>query len=250
MTLISPISLPTPFGLSSNSQDFKVVGIFHSGMYEYDLELIFIALEEAQKLYGMSGAVHGFSVEVQKIKKVFNIKQSLQNILPDNMRVKTWLEVNQNLFRALVTEKWVMFWILLLIVLVAVFNIASTLIMIVMEKTKDIGVLKALGMDKMQVIMLFIYQGLVIGILGTMLGYILGVLLTWNLNAISNFVAHWTGFELFPKDIYYLDKIPTDFDWFESSMVAVCSLILCFLASLYPAYQATRLEPIQALRYE
>lgn len=249
--LISSISVPTPFGMSSNSQTFQIVGIFDSGMYEYDLELVYTLIDQAQLLFGLDNQIHGYAVKVDAMKEIYRIKENLQKMLsPDLYRVRTWIDMNKNLFQALVTEKWVMFWILLLIVLVAVFNIASTLIMIVMEKTKDIGILRAMGMDGSMILKIFIYQGCLIGSVGTLLGYISGIVLTFNLNSIANIVAKWTGFELFPKDIYYLDKIPTDFSWTESSIVAGCTLILCLLSSLYPAYQASRLSVVDSIRYE
>jgi lipoprotein-releasing system permease protein len=248
--LLSPVSIPTPLGLSSHSLRFKVIGIFDSGMYEYDLNLVYVSLHAGQELYGLGNAVTGITVRVDDLSEVFKVKQFIQSQLDRPIRVRTWLEMNKNLFRAILTEKWMMFWILLLIVLVAAFNIASSLIMMVMEKTKEIGILKSIGATGGCVLRVFLIQGLMIGAVGTFLGYVGGIALTLNLNAIANTVARWTGFEFFPKDVYYLDEIPTLLDLKQAATVAFCALVLSLLAALYPAFQASRMKPVEAIRYE
>jgi lipoprotein-releasing system permease protein len=248
--LLSPVSVPTPLGLSSHSLSFKIEGIFDSGMYEYDLNLVYISLEAGQELYALGDAVTGITVRVDDLEEVFKVKEAILSQLDHPIRVRTWLEMNKNLFRAILTEKWMMFWILLLIVLVAAFNIASSLIMMVMEKTKEIGILKSIGATGGCILRVFLIQGLMIGIVGTVLGYAGGIALTLNLNPIANAVARWTGFEFFPKDVYYLEKIPTLLDFKQAGIVAFCALILSLLAALYPAFQASRMKPVEAIRYE
>lgn len=248
--LLSPVSVPTPLGLSSHTLTFEVIGIFDSGMYEYDLNLIYVSLQSGQELYALGNAVTGITVNVEDLDGVFETKQAIKEVLDPKVMVRTWIEMNRNLFRAILTEKWIMFWILLLIVLVAAFNIASSLIMMVMEKTKEIGILKALGTNRGCILRVFLLQGFMIGGVGTLLGYIGGIVLTLNLNPIANAVARWTGFEFFPKDVYYLDKIPTLLNFEQSALVAFSALVLSLLAAFYPAFQASRMTAVEAIRYE
>ncbi|MBI1882736.1 MAG: lipoprotein-releasing ABC transporter permease subunit [Chlamydiae bacterium] len=248
--LLSPVSIPTPLGLSSHSLSFTVVGIFDSGMYEYDLNLVYVSLQAGQELYALGDAVSGIAVNIKDVNQVFSVKEEIKHALSQPAPVKVWLEMNKNLFRAVVTEKWMMFWILLLIVLVAAFNIASSLIMMVMEKTKEIGILRSLGVTQGCILRIFLSQGLMIGVVGTVLGFLAGVFLTLNLNPIADAVARWTGFEFFPKDVYYLDKIPTLLDVRQSLLVAGSALVLTVLAAFYPAFQASRMNPVEAIRYE
>ncbi len=248
--LLSPISIPTPLGLSSHSLSFQVIGIFDSGMYEYDMTLVYISLELGQELYGLGNAVTGISIQIDDLNDAFQMKKVILEKLTNPSPIRTWLELNKNLFRAIVTEKWMMFWILSLIILVAAFNIASSLIMMVMEKTKEIGILKAIGASKNSIMKVFLVQGMMIGSLGTFLGFVGGIILTLNLNPIANAIHRWTGFEFFPKDVYYLDKIPTLLNLRQTLLVAGCALVLSLLAALYPAFQASRMNPVEAIRYE
>lgn len=248
--LLSPISIPTPLGLSSHSLKFQIIGIFDSGMYEYDLNLVYVSLKLGQELYGLGNALTGITVQIDDLKDAFEVKKLIQEKLKEPIPVKTWLEMNKNLFRAIVTEKWMMFWILFLIVLVAAFNIASSLIMMVMEKTKEVGILKAIGASKSCILKVFLIQGLIIGTFGTVLGYLGGIVLTLNLNTIANAVYRATGFEFFPRDVYYLDKIPAHLDLKQALLVAGCALALSLLAAFYPAFQASRMNPVESIRYE
>ncbi len=248
--LLSPISIPTPLGLSSHSLSFQVIGIFDSGMYEYDMTLVYISLELGQELYGLGKSVTGISIQIDDLNDAFEVKKVILDKMKSPAPIRTWLELNKNLFRAIVTEKWMMFWILSLIILVAAFNIASSLIMMVMEKTKEIGILKAIGASKNCVMKVFLIQGLMIGSLGTFLGFVGGIVLTLNLNPIANAIHRWTGFEFFPKDVYYLDKIPTLLNLKQTLLVAGCAFVLSLLAALYPAFQASRMNPVEAIRYE
>ncbi|MDP3981741.1 MAG: lipoprotein-releasing ABC transporter permease subunit [Chlamydiota bacterium] len=248
--LLSPVSVPTPLGLSSRTTRFHVIGIFESGMYEYDFNLIFCSLPSAQGLYGLGENVHGLTVNIRDIEQASAVKDKIRTVLQEKIRVKTWLEMNRNLFQALVMEKWLIFWILLLIVLVAAFNITSSLIMMVMEKTKEIGILKAIGATRTMLMKIFLFQGLLIGFVGTFLGFICGLLIANHLNAITGFITKWTGFDFFPRDIYYLDKIPVDVNVMLCFTIAICALGISLVAAVYPAMRASRLDPVEAIRYE
>ena len=250
LELLSPIAIPTPLGLSSHSVRFQVVGIFESGMYEYDLNLVYCSIASAQELYGIGSNVHGITVNIKDVEKATTIKEKIRDALPRPIRVKTWLELNRNLFQALVMEKWLIFWILLLIVLVAAFNITSSLIMMVMEKTKEVGILKALGATKGLLLRIFVLQGFVIGLVGTCVGFVCGLAITMHLNTITAWITKWTGLKFFPKDIYYLNKIPTHIDFSHYLIIALCALGISLLAAVYPALRAARLDPVDAIRYE
>ena len=248
--LVSPVAIPTPLGMAANNRKFLITGIFDSGMFEYDLNLMYCPLSAAQKMFGIGNSATGIAVKVDSLRNVYRAKKALRETLGASFSVRTWIDINKNLFRALLTEKWVMFWILFLIVTVAAFNIASTLIMVVMEKTKEIGIIKALGATRWDVMKVFFFQGGSIGAMGTVTGFVGGMILTYQLNPISNFIAGTTGFELFPKDVYYLDKIPTEVSSVEIALVCAGAVFLSIAASLYPAWRASRLDPSEAIRYE
>jgi lipoprotein-releasing system permease protein len=248
--LLSPVSIPSPLGLSTHSLKFKIIGIFDSGMYDYDLNLVYISLKAGQELYALGKSVSGLTVRVDDLDAVFEVKKNIQDHVKPKAPVRTWLEMNKNLFKAILTEKWMMFWILLLIIVVAAFNIASSLIMMVMEKTKEIGILKAIGATSGTILRVFILQGFVIGLIGTVLGFAGGICLTLNLNTIADAVARTTGFQFFPKDVYYLDKIPALLDVKQALIVAGSALVLSLIAGIFPAFQASRLKPVESIRYE
>jgi len=234
------ISLVSPD--SGKVYDFLVSGIFTSGMYEYDLNLVFINLENSQKIFNMDNAVSGINIMVDNELRVNSIKKEIQRRLPYPFWARSWVDLNKNLFAALKLEKTVMFVILTLIVLVACFNIASTLIMIVLEKTKDIGILKAIGATRKKVMAIFTFQGFFIGFLGTILGSTLGLALSYALGKYQ--------FIKLPSDIYYIDRLPVLVEPFDTIMIGGAALALSLLAALYPAYSASRFDPVEAIRYE
>ena len=227
-----------------------ISGLFRSGMYEYDSNLIAVTLGRAQQLYHLNGVVTGVGVRLDSLERSDEVRAAIQRQLGGAYRVKTWMELNPALFGALRVEKTVMFVILTLIIVVAALNILSMLIMIVMEKTKDIGILRALGATRTSVAALFLSQGCVIGLIGVGLGLAGGFALTLNLNAISNWLERMFGWSLFPPTIYYLDHIPTQINSTDVMMVIGATFLLTVLAGTYAAVRAAQLSPVEALRYE
>lgn len=227
-----------------------VSGVFRSGMYEYDATLVAVTIPRAQTLFRLEGLVSGIAVKLDQLEHSQPMRQLVQQQLGPQYVVKTWTELNPALFGALRVEKIVMFIILTLIIVVAALNIVSMLIMIVMEKTKDIGILKALGATSGSIAALFLSQGCVIGLSGIGLGLIGGIALTRNLNAIMKWLEQTFGISLFPPTIYYLDDIPTQINAVDLAAIAIAAFVLATLAGTYAAIRASRLAPVDALRYE
>ena len=232
------------------THELKICGLFRSGMYEYDASLVGVTLARAQHVYRLDHTVTGIGVKLDDLEHSEPMRQVIQQRLGEAYRVKTWMELNPALFGALRVEKVVMFVILTLIVVVAALNIMSMLIMIVLEKTKDIGILRALGATQGSVAMLFLSQGCVIGVIGIGLGLLIGISLTLNLNNAAKWLEATFGWSLFPPTIYYLDHIPTRIEPFDILNVVVAAFLLAILAGTYAAARAARLSPVDALRYE
>jgi lipoprotein-releasing system permease protein len=239
--LISSRGMISPIGYLPAMKRFKVVGLFESGMYEYDGSLAYIDLKDAQKILNMKGSVTGIEVRVDDIYDARNIAKKIVSKLGFPYWARDWMRMNHNLFSALKLEKTVMFIILALIVLVAAFNIASTLIMMVMGKTKDIAILKAMGAMDSSIRKIFIYKGMVIGAVGTSLGVCLGFILCKLLEKYK--------FIQLPGDVYYISTLPVRLEALDVVMIASAAMVICFLATLYPAKQASKLNPIEAIRY-
>jgi len=237
-------------GLIPKIKVFYVAGIFESGMFEYDANLAFISIPAAQKFFSMKEKVTGIEVWVDDIEEADTIAKAIQEKIKFPFFVRDWMRMNKNLFSALRLEKIVMFVILILIILVAAFNIVSTLFMVVMEKTKEIAILKSMGATRKSIIKIFSYQGLIIGLVGTFVGCALGFTIVPNLNEIVGVIEDIFGFTAFPSDVYYLDKLPSEIQYMDSFLIVVFSIIICFIASLYPAWRASRLDPVEGLRYE
>ncbi len=250
VSMVSPASRITPVGLIPKMKLFEVKGIFQSGMYEYDSNLAFVSIPAAQSFFSMRGKVTGVEVWVEDIEQAAVIATDIQKKLGFPYYVKDWMRMNKNLFSALKLEKIVMFIILILIILVAAFNIISTLFMVVMEKTKEIAILKSMGATSQSIVKIFSFQGLFIGLIGTALGCALGFTIVPNLNQIVGGIEQIFGITAFPGNVYYLDKLPDDIQWMDSLLIVVFSIIICFVASLYPAWRASRLNPVDGLRYE
>lgn len=239
--VISPTGILSPMGHMPSMKRFRVSGLFESGMYEYDGSLAFIHIEEAQKLLRMGDAVTGIELRVKDIYKAGDIASGVVDALGFPYWSRDWTQMNQNLFAALKLEKTVMFIILALIVLVAAFNIASTLIMMVMEKTRDIAILKAMGATNKSIGKIFVIKGFVIGVVGTTIGVILGLVL-------CKLLEKYQFIEL-PGDVYYITTLPVRMQLLDIVVIAVGAIVICFLATLYPARQASRLNPVEAIRY-
>ena len=250
ISMVSPASRLTPMGLIPKIKLFKVVGLFESGMFEYDSSLAFISIQSAQRFFSMKGKVSGIEIRVEDIDSADQIAELLQENLGFPYYVRDWMRMNKNLFSALRLEKIVMFIILILIILVAAFNIVSTLFMVVMEKTKEIAILKSMGASRTSIMKIFSFQGLIIGLLGTLIGCIGGFTIVPNLNEIVGFIENIFGITAFPSDVYYLDKLPSEIQYMDSFLIVVFSIFICFVSSLYPAWRASRLDPVDGLRYE
>jgi lipoprotein-releasing system permease protein len=244
----SPLTLISP--ADGKTHEMKISGLFRSGMYEYDATLVAVTLARAQRLYALGDRVTGIGIKLDSLDHADAVAMDLQRALPSHLRVKTWMELNPALFGALKVEKTVMFIILSLIIVVAALNIMSMLIMIVMEKTKDIGTLRALGATRGSIAALFLSQGVVIGLIGIGLGLAGGLSLAANLNGILKWIESTTGWSLFPSTVYYLDHIPARINGGDVAAIVTAAFALAALAGTYAAARAARLSPVDALRYE
>lgn len=239
--LLSPSGPLTPMGVIPKIKTFQVVGIFDTGMYEYDSSLAYISLKAAQKFLKIDDGVHGLEIKVDDIYKADSIAKTIEEKIGAGFVAKDWMRMNQNLFSALKLEKTAMFIILILIVLVAAFNIISTLIMVVMEKTKDIAILKSMGASSQKIMRIFIYEGLIIGCTGTILGVAGGL-------GLCEILSHYQFIKL-PSDVYPMSTLPVLILPQDVTAIAVSAVIITFLATLYPSWQASRINPAEALRY-
>jgi lipoprotein-releasing system permease protein len=248
--VVSPSGVATPMGMVPRMKPFLVVGIFESGFFEYDSTLAFISLKNCQEFLGMGEMVTGIEIRVDDIYKADRIAKQIEQRLGFPYWGRNWMEMNKNLFSALKLEKRVMFLILSLIVLVAAFNIISALIMIVMEKNKDIAILKTMGATRAGIMKIFIFQGLIVGAIGTFLGCIAGLAVAFNLEALSRFVENLFGFKILPGDVYYLSELPSQVNYSDVGIIILGTLLISFLSTIYPSWRASRLDPAEALRYE
>ena len=248
--VISPLGTMTPMGMMPKMKRFRVLGIFYSGMYEFDNTLAYISIPSAQKFLNMDSRVTGIEIKTDDIYKVKKIGQEIRQKLGVPFWTKDWMEMNRNLFSALKLEKAVMFILLVLIVLVAAFNIISTLIMVVMEKNKDIAILKSMGAPSKGILTIFIIEGGVIGVVGTFLGTVIGLITALNLEKVSGFVEKLLGFKFLPSDVYYIDKLPSEVNPTDVVMIVVTAILISLLATLYPSWRASKLDPAEGLRYE
>lgn len=248
--VISPFGTMTPMGMMPKMKRFRVVGIFYSGMYEFDNTLAYISIASAQKFLNMDSRVTGIEIKTDDIYKVKKIGKEIRQKLGLPFWTRDWMEMNRNLFSALKLEKVAMFIILVLIVLVAAFNIISTLIMVVMEKNKDIAILKSMGAPSKGILRIFIIEGGVIGVVGTFFGAVIGLVTALNLEKVSGFVENLFGFKILPSDVYYIDKLPSQVNPTDVVMIVITAILISLLATLYPSWRASRLDPAEGLRYE
>ena len=240
LNVVSPQGTMGPFGMVPKLRPYQVVGIFDSGMYDYDSSFAYISIAQAQDFFQMGPAVSGIEVKVDEIFRATQVAAAAEAALGGQYWVRDWRDMNRNLFSALKLEKIIMFIILILIILVAAFNIIGTLTMIVIEKSREIAILKAMGATRRAVMGIFMLDGLIIGGVGVVIGIPLGYLVCW---AIETFYT-------LPADVYYISHIPVRIYPFDVALVAGSALLITFLATVYPSWQAGRLAPVEALRYE
>lgn len=250
VTLISPNGKVTAFGSVPRIKSYRVIGTFNMGMFEYDANYIFMPLEAAQKYFGMKDAVSVIDVSLANEDNLPQMRAMLQKSVSLDAYVYDWKQTNSAFFNAIDVERNVMFLILTLIILVAAFNIITGLIMLVKDKSRDVAVLRTMGATKGMIMRIFFMDGAFIGVVGTAIGVALGLLFCYNIENIRQFLQRISGRELFSSEIYFLSKLPAKVDNAEVALVVVITLILCFLATLYPAYRASKFNPAEALRYE
>jgi len=248
--VISPLGTMTPMGMMPKMKRFRIAGIFHSGMYDFDSKFAYISIESAQKFLSMDSRVTGIEVKSNNIYQVKEIGKEIRRKLGFPFWTKDWMEMNRNLFSALRLEKIIMFIILVLIVVVAAFNIISTLIMVVMEKNKDIAILKSMGASSTGILKIFIIEGGVIGVVGTALGTIVGLGMAFNLDKIVAFLENLFGFKILSPDVYYIEKFPSQVNPLDIALIVMTAILISLLATLYPSWRASKLDPAEALRYE
>ena len=248
--ILVPMGISTPMGIVPKIKKFSVVGIFDSGSYEYDSSLVFMSLKNCKKFLGMKDTVTGIEIKVDDIYGAGRIAKAIQNRLGYPYWARSWMEMNKNLFSALKLEKRVMFIILSLIVIVAAFNIITTLIMTVMEKSRDIAILKSMGATARSIMKIFMIEGIVIGGIGIILGCIAGITVALNLEWISRSVENLFGFKILPEGVYYLNEVPSKINYGDVAVIVIAAMLICFLASIYPSWRASKLDPAEALRYE
>jgi lipoprotein-releasing system permease protein len=250
ITLIAPQGQVTPAGIVPRLKQFRVVGIFEMGMFEYDSGLALIHLDDAQKLYRMEDRVSGVRLKLKDMFESRQVALALMNKLGASVYISDWTRSHANFFRAVQMEKTVMFIILLLIVAVAAFNIVSTLVMAVTDKQPDIAILRTLGASPSGIMAVFMVQGALIGVIGTLIGVVGGVLLALNIDVVVPFIENLFNVHFLAKDIYYISELPSDLLAGDVIAIAAVSFVLSLLATLYPSWRASRVNPAEALRYE
>jgi lipoprotein-releasing system permease protein len=250
VTLISPQGQVTPAGLMPRLKQFTVVGVFAMDHNEYDSALALARMEDAQVLYRMGSAVSGIRLKVRDIDRAPEVTRELARLVPREVYLSDWTQQNVNYFRAIQIEKRMMFIILTLIIAVAAFNLVSTLVMVVTDKHPDIAILRTLGASPASIMQIFVVQGAVIGVIGTLLGVVTGLLLALNIDVVVPAVEHAFNFQILSREVYYISELPSDLHWRDVWSVAGMSLLLAFVATIYPSWRASRINPAEALRYE
>mgnify|MGYP001302384910 CR=1 FL=1 len=248
--VITPQASVTPAGFLPRLKRFTVVGIFSVGMYEYDSALALMQLDDAATLYRLGDSVSGLHLKLDDMFRAPALSRSLEATLPVEFRVIDWTRQHSNFFRAVKMEKTVMFVILFLIVAVAAFNLVSTLVMMVTDKRSDIAILRTLGSSPGSIMAVFIVQGSVVGVIGTLIGLAGGVTLALNIETLVPAIERLFHVQFLAPDVYYISDLPSDMRWSDVFSIGGIALVLCLLATLYPAWRAARVQPAEALRYE
>jgi lipoprotein-releasing system permease protein len=250
VSLLTPRGPSTALGTAPRIKRYPVVAIFEIGMSEYDASILFMPLAEAQRYFGQKGSITVLEVVLDSPDEVAELAPKIVTAGGPTIYVTDWRQRNATFFTALQVERNVMFLILALIVLVAALNIISGLIMLVKDKGRDIAILRTMGTTRGAVMRIFFITGASIGIVGTLAGFVLGVLVCLNIERIRELIGWMTDTDLFPAELYYLSQLPAEMDTGETASVVVMALILSVLATLYPSWRASRLDPVEALRYE
>jgi len=250
VTLIAPQGLVTPAAILPRLKQFRVVGVFEAGMYEFDSGLALIHLADAQVLYRMEDRVSGVRLKVDDLFRAPQVGRELLGRIEGDVRISDWTRSHANFFRAVQIEKNVMFIILLLIVAVAAFNIVSTLVMAVTDKESDIAILRTLGASPGSIMQVFIVQGALIGVIGLLLGVAGGVVLALNIDVVVPAIERLFNTRFLAREVYYISDLPSDLQWRDVGVIASVSFLLTLIATLYPSWRASRINPAEALRYE
>jgi len=250
VTLIIPQANVTPAGIIPRMRRFTVVGVFEAGMYEYDSTMALIHIQDAQKLFRMPGEVSGVRLKLDDMFEASDVTRELIDEFPGEYFISDWTYQHANFFRAVKIEKITMFVILLLIVGVAAFNLVSTLVMAVVDKEADIAILRTLGATPSTIMGIFVIQGAVIGIIGTLAGTLAGVMIASNIENIIPALEQLFGMKFLAADVYYISELPSDMKWNEVAAISSIAMVLSLVATLYPAWRGSRVQPAEALRYE
>jgi len=250
ITMVTPSANVTPAGVAPRLKRFKVVGIFYIGMYEYDSSLAIIHLDDARRLFRLQDAVTGVRARLKDLFAAPQVRYELQQGELGSYWVRDWSSYHANWFRAVKIEKRMIFLLLMLIIAVAAFNIVSTLVMLVTDKESDIAILRTLGATPRSIMGIFMVQGTLIGVIGTILGVAGGISLSLNLDTVVPWIENVFGFRVLDPGVYYISELPSDLHWDDVGLISGVSFLFGVVSTLYPAWRASRTQPAEALRYE
>ena len=248
--LISPKGIETPFGKVIRNANFKVAGFFETGMYEYDLSLAIVPIESLQNFLDIDKRIDNLEIFLPDFNSLDEEILKIKKVIPNYFIITDWRQLNPSLFNAIEVERNVMFLILMLIILVAVFNLISSMVMLVSNKKRDIGILRTLGVSRGQILKIFVINGSIIGIIGTLLGLVFGIAFCQNINEIKAFLEYFTDSKLFSEEIYFFSNLPIIIDPKEIFNIVSISLFLSLIATIYPAFKASKTEPINLIKWD